>query len=116
MILFDQLCGVKDVRQLVKSKVIEYTKGVLLKSLLKGSKCDGITLNFPYNGSMLPYLSELEYEKSRIIFMFRSRMFPTRVMSRYSHPVRRGECGMLRWRISSTEESGLVIVSMIRAI
>ena len=28
---------------------------------------------------MLPYLSELEYEESRIISMFRSRIFPTRV-------------------------------------
>ena len=78
-ISFDELGGVKDLREFVKSKVIEYTKGELLLSLLKGSKCDSITLNFCYNGDVLPYLSELEYEQSRIIFMFRSRMFPTRV-------------------------------------
>ena len=35
--------------------------------------------NFKFSGKMLDYLSNLSFAEGRIIFMFRSRMFPTRV-------------------------------------
>ena len=75
----DKLRKEKDKRRYVKEKVIKYEKEFLLKELLCGSKTDRITMNYSYNGSMLQYLSELPFPQGRIIFIFRCRMFPTRV-------------------------------------
>ncbi len=76
---FDALKDVKDKREHVQMKVIEFEKTDLLRALLCGSKTDAITLNYKYDGSMLPYLHKLPFIQGRIIFIFRCRMFPTRV-------------------------------------
>ena len=78
-ISLEKLQTEKDIRKSIKSKILEFERKELIRSLIQGSKTDGILLNFAYNGSMLSYLSELPFAESRIIFMFRSRMLPTRV-------------------------------------
>ena len=69
----------KDQRKYLKDCVIEYEKVNLLKELLCGSKTDRITLNYCYSGKMMNYLYDLPFPQGRIIFVFRCRMFPTRV-------------------------------------
>ncbi len=78
-ITIDNLKNIEDKRKAMQLKVIEYEKEELLRSMLCGSKTDAITFNYKYNGAMLPYLCELPFVQSRIIFVFRCRMFPTRV-------------------------------------
>ena len=51
----------------------------LFQDMMLGSKTDAMATNFCYNGKMMGYLCDLPFESARIIFMFRSRMFPTRV-------------------------------------
>ena len=69
----------KDQRKFLKDRVIEHEKVNLLKELLCGSKTDRITLNYCYSGNMMKYLYDLPFPQGRIIFVFRCRMFPTRV-------------------------------------
>ena len=73
------LLGVTNRRKIVKEKVIENEKKQLLKTMMLGSKTDAILTNFCYNGKILPYLVDLPFSESRMIFIFRGRMFPTRV-------------------------------------
>ena len=46
--------------------------------MLKASKTDAMLMNFNYDGKMKPYLLKLPFYEARIIFMLRTRMFPTR--------------------------------------
>ena len=68
-----------DKRDVMKKILVEYEKKQLLQSMLKGSKSDNVLMNFNYDGKMLWYLRELPFVKARIVFMFRARMFLTRV-------------------------------------
>ena len=78
-ISLDELEGKTNKRETMKKIVVEYERSALLQSMLKGSKTDAMLFNFSFNGKMLGYLTELPFVKARIIFMFRARMFPTRV-------------------------------------
>ena len=68
-----------DQREVLKKIVVEHQKKVLLESMMVASKTDAILINFTFDGKMKKYLQELPFIEGRIIFMFRCRMFPTRV-------------------------------------
>ena len=73
------LVAEKDVRQVLKKKVIEIQSGELLKRMILGSKMDRvITSGFSFSGTMMKYLSELNFWQARAIFMSRYRMWPTK--------------------------------------
>ena len=66
-------------REMCKEKIVQYEKVMLQQSMMTASKTDAILLNFAFDGKMMKYLQELPFLEGRIIFMFRCRMFPTRV-------------------------------------
>ena len=68
-----------DQRKMLKAILVEYEKKALFKLMMEGSKTDAMITNYSYDGKMLAYLSDLPFSEGRIIFMFRCRMFPTRV-------------------------------------
>ena len=68
-----------DQRKMLKKVVVEHEKKILFESMMEGSKTDAMITNYLYSGKMLHYLSDLPFSEGRIIFMFRCRMFPTRV-------------------------------------
>ena len=67
-----------DKRKFTKECIVQVEKEQLFQNMMLGSKTDAMITNFCYNGKM-SYLCDLPFESARIIFMFRSRMFPTRV-------------------------------------
>ena len=69
----------KKRRAFVKGRIIECEKKKLFESMMLGSKTDIMLSNYCYDGKMKTYLADLPFLESRIIFMFRCRMFPTRV-------------------------------------
>ena len=64
---------------MLKGLILNFEKGLLHQSMLMSSKTDNMLAYFSFNGRMLNYLNELPFLEGRIVFMFRSRMFPTRV-------------------------------------
>ena len=74
-----ELKGGSKTREIVKEKIVNYEKIMLQQSMMTASKTDAILLNFAFDGKMMKYLHELPFQEGRIIFMFRCRMFPTRV-------------------------------------
>ena len=68
-----------DKRKMMKKKLVVNETRTLLHSMMAGSKTDGIAANYSYDGRMMGYLNDLPFEEGRIIFIFRCRMFPTRV-------------------------------------
>ena len=78
-ITIDMIHKVKDRRAFVRGVVIGYEKRKLFKSMMMGSKTDIMLTNYCFNGRMMKYLTELPFPEGRIIFVFRCRMFPTRV-------------------------------------
>ena len=75
----EQMHIVDNKRKFMKAKVVGYEYEMLIKSMMKGSKTDALVMNYKYDGKMKTYLHDLPFKQSRIIFIFRSRMFPTRV-------------------------------------
>ena len=75
----EDLAGINNKRDVVRRKILACEKVALKESMLLGSKTDNMLANFKFSGKMLDYLSNLSFAEGRIIFMFRSRMFPTRV-------------------------------------
>ena len=73
------LVDVTKAREICKEKIVRYEKIMLQQSMMTASKTDAILLNFAFDGKMMKYLQELPFLEGRIIFMFRCRMFPTRV-------------------------------------
>ena len=73
------LVGIGKAREVCKEKIVLYEKIMLQQSMMTASKTDAILLNFAFDGKMMKYLQELPFLEGRIIFMFRCRMFPTRV-------------------------------------
>ena len=70
----------KDLRQLLKLKIVEIQSERLVEKMLTESKTDRLLLhNFHFDGKMQKYLTELPFEEARVVFMFRVRMFPTRL-------------------------------------
>ena len=75
----ERLVTVKDVRQVLKERIIHIQSGELLKRMVISSKMDRvITGGFKFNGKMMRYLSELNFQQARAIFMTRYRMWPTK--------------------------------------
>ena len=68
----------RNVRKVMKKKLIKKQGEVLFKKMMKESKCDGILFTFKFNGCMMKYLTELPFNKAQIIFKFGARMFPTK--------------------------------------
>ena len=74
-----ELLEVKDVRKFLKKKVISIQSGELLKRMLLSSKMDRTILSeYVYNGKMMTYLSVLNFNEARAVFMSRYRMWPTK--------------------------------------
>ena len=78
-ISLEDLAGVKNKREVARGKIVDFEKVLLQQSMLMGSKTDHMLAKFQFNGKMLEYLKDLSFDEGRIVFMFRSRMFPTRV-------------------------------------
>lgn len=93
----DQLQGKTNRREMLKKIVVGLERKALLQSMLKGSKTDALLFNFSFDGKMIWYLAKLPFAKSRIVFMFRARMFPTRVnfKERWSASLNCVYCGNL---------------------
>ena len=75
----EDMAGVNNKREVVRGKNLDSEKVLLQQSMLMGSKTDQMLAKFQFNGKMLDYLKDLSFVEGRIVFMFRSRMFPTRV-------------------------------------
>ena len=76
----ESLINASDVRHVLKEKVIKIQETELMKRMVGGSKMDGVILEgFVFNGKMKKYLTELNFEEARGIFMARYRMWPTKV-------------------------------------
>ena len=70
---------VKDVRKVLKEKIIELQSKELYKRMLLSSKMDRILLNgYKFDGKPMKYLFELEFVEARAVFMVRYRMLPTK--------------------------------------
>ena len=67
-----------DKRKAVKKLVVEVQSRRIIEDMLKGSKTDKMLLNYHYDGHMKDYLKTLPFDEARVIFMWRSKMFPTK--------------------------------------
>ena len=68
-----------DVRELLKKKATEIQSGELLKRMVLSSKMDRVLVSgYKYDGTMMKYLSVLNFRQARAIFMSRYRMWPTK--------------------------------------
>ena len=76
---FQELKLATNKREVMKGKIRVYQRNLLIKEMMLGSKTDNILLHFNYEGKMKMYMRELSFQEARCIFMFRARMFPTRV-------------------------------------
>ena len=75
----DDLCCEKDVRRKLKEQVIRMQEGELYKRMMLASKMDNVLLSgFRYDGKMMKYLTELNFDEARAVFMMRYRMTPTK--------------------------------------
>ena len=68
----------KDTRKVIKKMVIEVQRNRIIEDMLKGSKADQVLKHFAFDGHMKRYMLELPFDEARMIFMWRSRMFPTK--------------------------------------
>ena len=67
-----------DPRKFLKKLASEIQSKRIKEDMLKGSKTDGLMLNFTFTGCIKEYLVKLPFEEARIVFMWRSKMFPTK--------------------------------------
>ena len=64
----------------MKENVIEIQRKQLLNQMVLSSKTDKVLLSgFDFDGKMMKYLQELEFDEARAVFMTRYRMLPTKV-------------------------------------
>ena len=69
----------KVIREGLKKKIVGIQRERLVEKMLSESKSDRILLhNFHFDGKAKRYLTELPFEEARVIFMLRSKMFPTK--------------------------------------
>ena len=62
----------------MKEIVVDLQKKLLMERMCIQSKTDNMLKWFSFNGRTMNYLIELPFHEARIVFMFRSRMFPTK--------------------------------------
>ena len=75
----DALKSESNVREVLKKKVVKLQSVQLLSRMIIGSKMDRVLVKgFSYDGSMKKYLTELNFQEARAIFMSRYRMWPTK--------------------------------------
>ena len=74
----DNLEQETDKRQALKKLAVEVQRKRIIEEMMNGSKTDKMLLNFNYDGHVKNYLTALPFDEARIIFMWRSRMFPTK--------------------------------------
>ena len=65
-------------RKAMKDRLVGVQKDRLTAAMMCGSKTDAMLLNFSYDGHMKKYFTQLSFRESRIVFMLRARMFPTK--------------------------------------
>ena len=69
----------RELREMLKKKIIQIQKERLVAEMMADSKTDRLLLhNFHFDGNVKSYLLELPFEEARAVFMLRSRMFPTK--------------------------------------
>ena len=74
----DALKTENDVREFLKKRAAEIQSVQLLSRMASSSKTDRVLLSgFSYNGTMMKYLTELDFKEARAIFMSRYRMWWT---------------------------------------
>ena len=68
----------KDIRSFMKKKVLEIQTKQILEQMLLSSKMDQALLvgDFKYDGKVMKYLCELDFDDARAVFMARYRMLP----------------------------------------
>ena len=75
----DKLVGVNDIRKVMKEKIIKIQQQELFKRMSVCTKMDKVLLSgFLFDGKMMKYLTELDFEEARAVFMIRYRMMPTK--------------------------------------
>ena len=75
----DELVGVSDVRKVMKENVIKVQQQELYKRMSFCTKMDKVLLSgFLFNGKVMKYLTELDFEEARAVFMIRYRMMPSK--------------------------------------
>ena len=68
------------LRDMCKERLVKLQGERLIEEMVLTSKSDGILLQeFLFDGKMKDYLYLLPFEQARIVFMLRSRMFPTKL-------------------------------------
>ena len=68
-----------EMRQCLKSRIVNIQRERLVGQTLIETKCDRLLLhNFHFDGKMKKYLVDLPFEEARVVFMLRVRMFPTK--------------------------------------
>ena len=75
----DEVNKCPDKREMLKKKVVGLQRRLLLERMVKASKTDRLLLHFSFDGRIKKYLTMLPFQEARIVFMFRARMFPTKV-------------------------------------
>ena len=74
-----ELIEMKDVRKYMKEKVVVMQGKQLLECMLVSSKMDHVLLGgFRYDGKVMKYLQELDFDEARAVFMCRYRMLPSK--------------------------------------
>ena len=69
----------KELRLLLKRKIVQIQSERLVEQMLKESKTDQLLLHgFQFDGKVKKYLLELPFNEARAVFMLRTRMFPTK--------------------------------------
>ena len=69
---------IEDKRKDLKTRMVQIQRDRILKAMLISSKCNGLILNFDYDGKMKRYMKVLPFKEAQIIFLYRARMFPTK--------------------------------------
>ena len=75
---FEYFQDISNCRDDLKGLLVEIQSKRLIEGMLKLSKTDMLLSNYDYDGKMKRYLSELSFHEARIVFLLRTRMFPTK--------------------------------------
>ena len=68
------------LRGMCKERLVKLQRDRLIEDMVSISKCDSILLHeFMFDGKMKEYLYQLPFDQARVVFMLRSRMFPTKL-------------------------------------
>ena len=70
--------NISNEREAIKDILTKIQHNRLVEEMLRLTKTDALLLNFDYNGKMKDYLLKLPFHEAKMIFLIRSRMFPTK--------------------------------------